>query len=92
MSAHADMMVDLQREMGRAGGVVMEGRDIGTVVFPDADIKFFLDASPEARGQRRYEQAGGPVTSESVEAGMLSGAGGENNSGSSASKHRADVR
>lgn len=51
-------MVHLQREMGRAGGVVMEGRDIGTVVFPDADLKFFLDASPEARSQRRYEQAG----------------------------------
>lgn len=51
-------MVHLQREMGRAGGVVMEGRDIGTVVFPDADLKFFLDASPEARSQRRYEQTG----------------------------------
>jgi CMP/dCMP kinase len=51
-------MVDLQREMGRSGGVVMEGRDIGTVVFPDADLKFFLDASPEARSQRRYEQTG----------------------------------
>jgi cytidylate kinase len=51
-------MVDLQREMGSRGGVVMEGRDIGTVVFPDADLKFFLDASPEARSQRRYEQAG----------------------------------
>ncbi|HEX4065690.1 MAG TPA: (d)CMP kinase [Acidobacteriaceae bacterium] len=51
-------MVDLQREMGRKGGVVMEGRDIGTVVFPDADLKFFLDASPEARSQRRYEQSG----------------------------------
>src|ERR1700761_1938552 len=51
-------MVDLQRELGRKGGVVMEGRDIGTVVFPDADLKFFLDASPEARSQRRYEQAG----------------------------------
>jgi CMP/dCMP kinase len=55
-------MVDLQREMGKAGGVVMEGRDIGTVVFPDADIKFFLDASPEARSQRRYEQTTGPVS------------------------------
>jgi CMP/dCMP kinase len=54
-------MVDLQREMGRNGGVVMEGRDIGTVVFPDADLKFFLDASPEARSQRRYEQAGSAV-------------------------------
>ncbi len=47
-------MVDLQRAMGRNGGIVMEGRDIGTVVFPDAEIKFFLDASPEARSQRRY--------------------------------------
>jgi len=55
-------MVDLQREMGNAGGVVMEGRDIGTVVFPDADIKFFLDASPEARSQRRYEQAASPIS------------------------------
>jgi len=51
-------MVDLQREMGSKGGVVMEGRDIGTVVFPDAELKFFLDASPEARSQRRYEQSG----------------------------------
>lgn len=51
-------MVDLQRQMGELGGVVMEGRDIGTVVFPDADLKFFLDASPEARSQRRYEQGG----------------------------------
>ena len=50
-------MVDLQRALGQKGGVVMEGRDIGTVVFPDADLKFFLDASPEARSQRRYEQA-----------------------------------
>lgn len=49
-------MVNLQREMGSRGGVVMEGRDIGTVVFPDADVKVFLDASPEARTQRRYEQ------------------------------------
>jgi cytidylate kinase len=55
-------MVDLQREIGEAGGVVMEGRDIGTVVFPDADLKFFLDASPEARSQRRYEQASSPAT------------------------------
>ncbi len=50
-------MVNLQRAMGRQGGVVMEGRDIGTVVFPDADLKFFLDASPEARSQRRYLEA-----------------------------------
>lgn len=49
-------LVDLQRALGRQGGIVMEGRDIGTVVFPDADVKIFLDASPEARSQRRYEQ------------------------------------
>jgi cytidylate kinase len=49
-------MVDRQREMGKAGGVVMEGRDIGTKVFPDADVKIFLDASPEVRGSRRYQQ------------------------------------
>ena len=50
-------MVSLQRAMGRNGGIVMEGRDIGTIVFPNADIKFFLDASPEARTQRRYLEA-----------------------------------
>jgi cytidylate kinase len=49
-------MVGLQRALGRNRCVVMEGRDIGTVVFPNADLKFFLDASPEARSQRRYEQ------------------------------------
>ncbi|MGB0122259.1 MAG: (d)CMP kinase [Silvibacterium sp.] len=49
-------MVKLQRGLGRNRRVVMEGRDIGTVVFPHADLKFFLDASPEARSQRRYEQ------------------------------------
>ncbi|HEX5234002.1 MAG TPA: (d)CMP kinase [Silvibacterium sp.] len=49
-------MVGMQRALGRNACVVMEGRDIGTVVFPDADLKFFLDASPEARSQRRYEQ------------------------------------
>ncbi|MEO6924979.1 MAG: (d)CMP kinase, partial [Bryocella sp.] len=49
-------MVDQQRAMGAAGGVVMEGRDIGTVVFPDAEVKIFLDANPEVRGNRRYRQ------------------------------------
>jgi cytidylate kinase len=44
----------LQRELGKGGGVVVEGRDIGTVVFPDADVKFYLDASPEVRARRRY--------------------------------------
>jgi cytidylate kinase len=49
-------MVGLQQQLGAEGGVVMEGRDIGTVVFPQADVKIFLDAAPEVRGQRRYEQ------------------------------------
>jgi cytidylate kinase len=47
------VLVARQREMGAAGGVVMEGRDIGTVVFPDADVKIYLDASPEERAKRR---------------------------------------
>ena len=51
-------MVEQQRLLGAAGGVVMEGRDIGTVVFPDAEVKIFLDAAPEVRGNRRYRQGG----------------------------------
>jgi CMP/dCMP kinase len=51
-----DWMVARQREMGTKGGVVMEGRDIGTKVFPDADVKIFLDADPEVRGERRFHQ------------------------------------
>jgi cytidylate kinase len=47
-------LLTLQRELGKGGGVVVEGRDIGTVVFPDADVKFYLDASPEVRARRRY--------------------------------------
>ena len=43
-------MVEQQRLLGVGGGVVMEGRDIGTVVFPDAEVKIFLDAAPEVRG------------------------------------------
>ncbi len=50
-----ERMVDLQREMGRQGGIVAEGRDIGTVVFPNADVKVFLVASPEARAERRLK-------------------------------------
>jgi cytidylate kinase len=51
-----EWMVARQREMGQSGGVVMEGRDIGTKVFPDADIKIFLDADPVIREQRRLDQ------------------------------------
>jgi cytidylate kinase len=51
-----EWMVAKQREMGIGGGVVMEGRDIGTKVFPDADLKIFLDADPVIREQRRLDQ------------------------------------
>lgn len=46
----------LQRRLGERGGIVLEGRDMGTVVFPDADVKFFLDATPEVRSRRRYHE------------------------------------
>lgn len=49
-------LLQLQRKMAEYGGVVMDGRDIGTVVFPDADKKFYLDASAEERGRRRYRE------------------------------------
>ena len=52
-------LVGLQQSLGAQGNVVMEGRDIGTVVFPHAPVKIFLDASPEKRGERRYEQTRG---------------------------------
>src|SRR5208283_308597 len=48
----------LQQQLASEGGVVMEGRDIGTVVFPQADVKIFLDAAPEVRGLRRFDQLG----------------------------------
>jgi CMP/dCMP kinase len=51
-----DWMVRRQQEMGGSGGIVMEGRDIGTKVFPQAEVKIFLDAAPEARGTRRFLQ------------------------------------
>lgn len=51
-----ERMVELQRAMGSQGGVVAEGRDIGTVVFPNADVKIYLDASPEERARRRFEE------------------------------------
>lgn len=51
-----EWMVARQREMGKDGGIVMEGRDIGTKVFPDADLKIFLDADPVVREQRRLDQ------------------------------------
>ena len=49
-------MVDRQREMGKTKGIVMDGRDIGTTVFPDAEMKVFVTASAEVRAQRRYDE------------------------------------
>jgi CMP/dCMP kinase len=51
-------LVAMQRQLGARNGIVMEGRDIGTTVFPNAQIKIFLDAAAEVRGQRRYQQNG----------------------------------
>jgi len=47
-------LAEIQRQLGAVGGIVAEGRDMGTVVFPQAEVKFFLDARPEVRGERRY--------------------------------------
>ncbi|AKV02128.1 Cytidylate kinase [Labilithrix luteola] len=68
VSAHPDVraaLLDLQRQAGEGGGVVLEGRDIGTVVFPEAEVKFFLTASPETRAKRRHDElvAKGQTTS-----------------------------
>jgi cytidylate kinase len=49
-------LVEMQKKMGAKKGIVMDGRDIGTVVFPDAELKIFMTASPETRAQRRYKE------------------------------------
>jgi CMP/dCMP kinase len=72
VSVHPEIrkwMVSMQRQLGASGGIVMEGRDIGTAVFPDANVKIFLDASPEVRGQRRFQQNG--IASAQPEASVL---------------------
>ncbi len=59
VSAHPEVraaLLELQRLSGKDGGVVLEGRDIGTVVFPDAEVKFFLTARPEVRAKRRFDE------------------------------------
>lgn len=60
-------MVEMQRELGAEGGIVMEGRDIGTAVFPHADVKIFLDAAAEVRGQRRFQQDGAVGSNKAAE-------------------------
>jgi len=62
-----ERLVAKQRAMGAGGGVVMEGRDIGTVVFPDAPVKVFLDASPRERARRRASESPGGATPEEIE-------------------------
>lgn len=69
-----DAMTGLQRRMGRKGRLVAEGRDMGTVVFPDANHKFFLTASPEARAGRRYAERlgrGESISMEEVETELI---------------------
>jgi cytidylate kinase len=70
-----EVLVARQREMGQHGGVIMEGRDIGTVVFPNADVKIYLDASAEERARRRANdtahaggQAGHAAVAEAIQA------------------------
>lgn len=70
IGAVREKLVAEQRQMGRDGGVVMDGRDIGTVVFPNADLKIFLTADPAVRAVRRYEElkaAGQDVSLEEIE-------------------------
>jgi CMP/dCMP kinase len=66
-------LLQLQRQLGEAGGVVMDGRDIGTVVLPDAELKIYLDASLDERARRRHEEIvkrGEPSRLEDVRAGL----------------------
>lgn len=69
VSAHPEVraaLLDLQRRLGAGGGVVVEGRDTGTVVFPTADAKFFLTATDEQRAKRRLAELGGTADFETV--------------------------
>ncbi|MBP3419044.1 MAG: (d)CMP kinase [Marinifilaceae bacterium] len=67
-------LVEQQQRMGNEGNVIMDGRDIGTVVFPNADVKFFMTASPQVRAKRRYDELiakGDSVTYEEVEKNVI---------------------
>lgn len=69
-----EYLVEQQQAMGRVGNVIMDGRDIGTVVFPNAEVKFFMTASPQVRAKRRYDELvakGDNVTYEEVEKNVL---------------------
>jgi CMP/dCMP kinase len=68
------VLVECQRQIGADGGIVMEGRDIGTVVFPHADVKVYLDAAPEERARRRANDpahSGGPTALAEVETALM---------------------
>jgi cytidylate kinase len=70
VGAVRERLTAMQRGIGRTGGVVMDGRDIGTVVFPDADLKIFLTADPAVRARRRYDElraAGHDVSLDEIE-------------------------
>ncbi len=69
-----EKLVALQQQMGSEGGIVMDGRDIGTVVFPEADIKLFMTADPHIRALRRYDELkakGDSVSLEEIEANVV---------------------
>ena len=70
-----EMLVAMQQRMGRERGVVMDGRDIGTVVFPDAELKIFMTADPQVRAKRRYDELtakGDSVTMEEILENVIS--------------------
>ena len=70
-----EKLVAMQQQMGRARGVVMDGRDIGTVVFPDAELKIFMTAEPQVRAERRYAELkakGDNVTMEEILENVIS--------------------
>ncbi len=67
-------LVAMQQELGKDKGIVMDGRDIGTTVFPDAELKIYLDASPQTRAQRRFSEMkakGAEVSFEEVLANVV---------------------
>ena len=67
-------LLEIQKRMAAEGGVVMDGRDIGTVIMPDADVKLFVEASPKARAQRRYKELsekGDPISFDEVLADII---------------------
>jgi len=74
-AAVRELMKEMQRKLGEDGGIVMEGRDIGTVVFPDAELKIYLDANPEVRARRRaaqLEREGYPADYAAILRGIIS--------------------